>query len=262
MPAKLERALKRKIASKNWSKERKDAYVYGTLRKTGWEPSHQKSKKKERELSVLLDRVIEFADPGTTIPGPWQRSTEPESKIEQTQFPAGLSPAAALRIPLPQLMAFLNQRNILQQVFSEKMDRMVKLNSKLDEITFQQDADYKPRLLQRGFLGPGPTILIHGKKGERVKGALQAHGRAVWESIKGSAVGGVTGAGLGASVGAGVGLATRRPGEVAKIVARSAKTGAIAGGLTGETVGGVGGAFRGIYGKRATEIYRQRTGQD
>lgn len=39
MPAQLERQLKSKVAKKDWSKERKNAYVYGTLRKTGWKPS-------------------------------------------------------------------------------------------------------------------------------------------------------------------------------------------------------------------------------
>jgi hypothetical protein len=73
MPAVLERALKRKVAKKGWSEERKDAYVYGTLRKTGWKPSTQKKKKemssKERilELNRKLDDLIQFqvtdADP-------------------------------------------------------------------------------------------------------------------------------------------------------------------------------------------------------
>ena len=44
MPKKMEQALKREVEKKhgNWSQERKDAYVYGTLRKTGWKPSKQK----------------------------------------------------------------------------------------------------------------------------------------------------------------------------------------------------------------------------
>ncbi len=45
MPKKMERELKREVAGKNWSKERKDAYVYGTLRKTGWKPSREKKGK-------------------------------------------------------------------------------------------------------------------------------------------------------------------------------------------------------------------------
>ena len=44
MPKVLERKLKSQVAKKPWSEERKSAYVYGTLRKTGWTPSHQKRK--------------------------------------------------------------------------------------------------------------------------------------------------------------------------------------------------------------------------
>lgn len=44
MPKKMEEDLKREVNSKhpNWSQERKDKYVYGTMRKTGWIPSTQK----------------------------------------------------------------------------------------------------------------------------------------------------------------------------------------------------------------------------
>ena len=46
MPEKLEKELKKKVAQKkNWSQERKDHYVYGTLRKTGWKPDREKKKK-------------------------------------------------------------------------------------------------------------------------------------------------------------------------------------------------------------------------
>lgn len=45
MPKKLEQKLKKQVAKKNWSQERKDAYVYGALRKTGWTPSSQKKAK-------------------------------------------------------------------------------------------------------------------------------------------------------------------------------------------------------------------------
>ena len=40
----LERKLKRLVAGKDWSQKRKDAYVYGTLRRTGWTPSREKKK--------------------------------------------------------------------------------------------------------------------------------------------------------------------------------------------------------------------------
>ncbi len=38
MPKKLEDELKREAAKKGLKGDRKDAYVYGTLRKTGWKP--------------------------------------------------------------------------------------------------------------------------------------------------------------------------------------------------------------------------------
>lgn len=46
MSKKLERELKRRAAKhKDWSQERKDAYVYGTLRDTGWKPKREKRAK-------------------------------------------------------------------------------------------------------------------------------------------------------------------------------------------------------------------------
>jgi hypothetical protein len=42
MPKKLEEKLKREARKKGLSKERMGAYVYGTLRKTGWKPSKGK----------------------------------------------------------------------------------------------------------------------------------------------------------------------------------------------------------------------------
>lgn len=49
MPKELEEKLKKEVAGKSWSKERKDAYIYGTLRKTGWIPSHQKKTLKRKK---------------------------------------------------------------------------------------------------------------------------------------------------------------------------------------------------------------------
>lgn len=43
MPKALERKLKREASEKGLKGDRKDAYVYGTLRKTGWTPAHQKA---------------------------------------------------------------------------------------------------------------------------------------------------------------------------------------------------------------------------
>lgn len=45
MPEKAERALRAEADKhRGWSKERKDAYVYGALRKTGWKPEREKAK--------------------------------------------------------------------------------------------------------------------------------------------------------------------------------------------------------------------------
>lgn len=45
MPKKLEQKLKRQCKKKGYGKDRCDAYVYGTLRKTGWKPNKKKGKK-------------------------------------------------------------------------------------------------------------------------------------------------------------------------------------------------------------------------
>ena len=42
MPEKLERQLKAQASSKGFTGKRADRYVYGTMRKTGWKPSHQR----------------------------------------------------------------------------------------------------------------------------------------------------------------------------------------------------------------------------
>lgn len=49
MPKELEEKLKKEAAKKGLTGERADAYVYGTLRKTGWTPSHQKTKTLKRK---------------------------------------------------------------------------------------------------------------------------------------------------------------------------------------------------------------------
>jgi hypothetical protein len=42
MPAKLEKALEKEAKKKGLTGARKDAYVYGTLRKTGWKPPRER----------------------------------------------------------------------------------------------------------------------------------------------------------------------------------------------------------------------------
>ena len=46
MPKKLEMELRKEAKKKRLGEERTNAYVYGTLRKTGWIPSTQKKKSK------------------------------------------------------------------------------------------------------------------------------------------------------------------------------------------------------------------------
>lgn len=42
MPIELERKLREEAKKKRMSKRHADAYVYGTLRKTGWTPSKRR----------------------------------------------------------------------------------------------------------------------------------------------------------------------------------------------------------------------------
>jgi len=46
MPKKLERALKKSAKRKGLKGKRADAYVYGSLRKTGWKPKKEKGRKR------------------------------------------------------------------------------------------------------------------------------------------------------------------------------------------------------------------------
>jgi len=42
MPKELEKKLKSQAKKKGFSEKRADTYVYGTIRKTGWKPSHKR----------------------------------------------------------------------------------------------------------------------------------------------------------------------------------------------------------------------------
>ena len=52
MPKALEDSLMREASKKGLKGSRKNAYVYGTMRKTGWTPSTQKKKKMKDVLSL------------------------------------------------------------------------------------------------------------------------------------------------------------------------------------------------------------------
>lgn len=49
MPKLMEAALKREAKKKGLSGDRANAYIYGTMRKTGWVPSTQKKKKGKKQ---------------------------------------------------------------------------------------------------------------------------------------------------------------------------------------------------------------------
>lgn len=42
MPKKMEKELKAEAKKKGLTGERADAYIYGTMRKTGWKPKKEK----------------------------------------------------------------------------------------------------------------------------------------------------------------------------------------------------------------------------
>ena len=44
MPKAMERELKAEAEKRGYGKERKGAFVFGTLRKTGWKPEREKGK--------------------------------------------------------------------------------------------------------------------------------------------------------------------------------------------------------------------------
>lgn len=44
MPKELEQKLKREAAKKGFKGKKADAYVYGTMRKTGWTPLKERKK--------------------------------------------------------------------------------------------------------------------------------------------------------------------------------------------------------------------------
>lgn len=45
MPKKLKKALMRTARKRGYGKKRTGAYVYGTLRKTGWKPKKRRKKR-------------------------------------------------------------------------------------------------------------------------------------------------------------------------------------------------------------------------
>jgi hypothetical protein len=61
MPVELERKLKRQAKKKGFGKKRTGAYVYGTLRNTGWNPNHN-ADGPSGEIDYSPSIVIEHKD--------------------------------------------------------------------------------------------------------------------------------------------------------------------------------------------------------
>lgn len=54
MPEKLERELKARAGKKGLTGRSKNAYVYGTMRETGWKPKRErKAKKKHNPMDAI-----------------------------------------------------------------------------------------------------------------------------------------------------------------------------------------------------------------
>ncbi len=49
MPKELHDKLARKASSKGLTGERRDAYIYGGMRKTGWKPERERGKRNSRK---------------------------------------------------------------------------------------------------------------------------------------------------------------------------------------------------------------------
>jgi len=58
MPEAMERKLKAIAQAKGYSKERTNAFVYGTMRSRGWVPSTQKKKHKKSKILAEYKRRL------------------------------------------------------------------------------------------------------------------------------------------------------------------------------------------------------------
>lgn len=61
MPKELERKLRATTKKRGYGEERSDAYVYGTLRKTGWKPNHNEDGS-TGEIDYTPDTIIHHKD--------------------------------------------------------------------------------------------------------------------------------------------------------------------------------------------------------
>jgi hypothetical protein len=55
MPKELEMKLKKEAHKKGLGEERTNAYVYGTMRKTGWKPSREMTKEQKEMHKKIME---------------------------------------------------------------------------------------------------------------------------------------------------------------------------------------------------------------
>lgn len=67
MPKAKEKKLKRQAEEKGLSGKRKDAYVYGTLRKMGWKPKREKSDHPAWGTEIVVSSKVVSAGPGVKL---------------------------------------------------------------------------------------------------------------------------------------------------------------------------------------------------
>ena len=88
MPKALEEALKREVASREWSQARKDAYVYGALRKTGWKPARLKAARAELTATdLVVEATRTRAGRSLFLPGGWVEQPAPRVPLERWKLP-------------------------------------------------------------------------------------------------------------------------------------------------------------------------------
>lgn len=193
MPAALERSLKRRANKKGLKGEHKDAYVYGTLRKTGWKPSREKHMNttdnriiRLAAINKSLDPIIELASigsgafwsklgrgaegaaPKSLIPPPprramiWKAGEYPTDYRSTARVGRSASPfRGTIRIPLP------------VKRFEAKLDAIINF-------------DYDDEEKRRGLLAPAAAGAAAGVGGYLGHQAITGSGGygANWESAR------------------------------------------------------------------------------
>src|SRR5262247_3580084 len=142
MPEKLERELKARAEKKGLSEERKNAYVYGTLRATGWKPSREKKKEKKMSdptKSIDFASVASYWKGGALRTGkrPLIELPENTARIYLPDFLSKKSTLGALGGGYKQDPSYYTPKRLIQRVrFSSdpKLIRLSHINNELGKV--------------------------------------------------------------------------------------------------------------------------------